>query len=306
MGITSVVAGWRRMVSLIRLIVRLPELIDGIRFSQGVTQASVHSLECVKTLRDAEYQVFSQWGEDGIIQFLTRTLRIKHRTFIEIGVEDFTESNCRFLMMKDNWRGFVVDSSERNIAAIRNSWYFWRYELRAVAVHIDAGNVEEVLAWSNFDPDIGLLSIDIDGNDYWVLKGVTRLHPRILVCEYNSVFGSDRAVTVPYDSNFSRSNAHSSNLYFGASLAALVELARSRGYAFIGTNSTGCNAFFVRRDLLCERVREVSIEEGYNESRFREARDQYGKLSFLGGGERIRQIRGLPVFNTRTSQIEPL
>jgi len=294
------------MVSLIRLIVRLPELIDGIRFSQGLTQASVHSLERVKTLRDAEYQVFSQWGEDGIIQVLTRTLRIKHRTFREIGEEDFRESNCRFLMMKDNWRGFVVDSSERNIAAIQNSWYFWRYQLSAVAVHIDAGNFEEVKAWSNFDSDIGLLSIDIDGNDYWVLKGIARLHPRILVCEYNSVFGADRAVTVPYDSNFSRSNAHSSNLYFGASLAALDELARSRGYVFIGTNSTGCNAFFVRRDLFCERVRAVSIEEGYNESRFRESSDRDEKFSVLGGSERIRQLRGLPVFNTRISQIEAL
>src|SRR3954471_19467097 len=66
----------------------------------------------VSTLKDVELRVFSQFGDDGIIQYLVHQLPIENDTFVEIGVEDYTEANTRFLLMRDNWRGLVVDSAE--------------------------------------------------------------------------------------------------------------------------------------------------------------------------------------------------
>lgn len=124
--------------------------------------------------------------------------------------------------------------------------------------------------------------------------------------EYNSVFGIDRAVTIPYDKNFCRTKAHYTNLYFGASLKALHHLANQKGYAFIGCNSAGNNAYFVRRDKMNEVVKELSLEEGYALSKARESRDKKGKLTYVTGRNRIEVIRGIPVYNILTEELESL
>ena len=109
---------------------------------------------------------------------------------------------------------------------------------------------------------VDLLHIDLDGNDYWVWKEI-EIQPSIVILEYNSVFGLDRTITVPYRSNFNRTNAHFSNLYFGASLKAMYDLTVKKGYSFIGCNSAGNNAYFIRKDKMNGFVREVTLEEGY-------------------------------------------
>ena len=102
---------------------------------------------------------------------------------------------------------------------------------------------------SGFDHDLGLLHIDLDGNDYWIWKQIDKFAPRILILEYNSVFGSENSWTVPYQADFYRFNAHYSGLYWGASLPALVELSSAKGYDLVGCNSAGNNAYFVRKDV---------------------------------------------------------
>ena len=92
---------------------------------------------------------------------------------------------------------------------------------------------------------IDILSIDIDGVDYWVLSNLEILRPRVLVVEYNAVFGPKRALTVPYDPKFYRHDYHPSGLYFGASLMALQKLVAKKGYRLIAGDSSGTNAFFL-------------------------------------------------------------
>ena len=260
----------------------------------------------ISFLSEVEFKIFSQWGDDGIIQWLVNNLEFSNRTFIEFGVENYRESNTRFLMMNNNWSGLVMDGSESNVEQIINSEYFWKYTLSAKAVFIDIDNINSLLSSSGFDKEIGILHIDLDGNDYWIWKEINVISPIIVILEYNSIFGIDRAITIPYDKVFSRTNAHYSNLYWGASLRALHQLSANKGYSFIGCNSAGNNAYFVRKDKLNDSVRKVSLESGYMISKYRESRDLEGRLTYLTGLDRIEAIRGMPVYNVDTNQIEKL
>ncbi len=146
-----------------------------------------------------------------------------------------------------------------------------------------------------------MLSIDIDGNDYWVWEAINVINPRIVICEYNSVFGCKDAITIPYKPNFNRTKAHFSNLYFGASLPALCYLANKKGYIFIGSNSAGNNAFFIREDF-ANFFKKVSVREGYVMSNIRESRNEEGKLTYISGDDRKEMIKDLEVYNVKTDE----
>jgi len=262
--------------------------------------------KCIASLSEVEFKVFSQWGDDGIIQWLVNNLEFPDKTFVEFGVENYRESNTRFLMMNNNWSGLVMDGSESNVSQIINSEYFWKYRLSAKAVFIDTDNINSLLASSELHNEVGILHIDLDGNDYWIWKEIKVISPIVVILEYNSVFGIDRSITVPYDKNFNRTNAHYSNLYYGASLRALHQLSTEKGYSFIGCNSAGNNAYFVRKDKLNDSVREATLESGYVLSMLRESRDREGRLTYLSGQDRLEAIRKMPVHNIETNQIEDL
>jgi hypothetical protein len=249
--------------------------------------------ENVNVLCDAEYQVFSQWGEDGIIDWLISRLPGINHSFVEFGVQNYRESNTRFLLMSRNWRGLVIDGSEKNIADIRAQDIYWRHEISAKCAFIDRNNINELIAEAAFGDEVGLLSIDIDGNDYWVWQAIEVVSPAIVVCEYNAVLGDRLPLTIPYEADFYRTRAHHSNLYFGASIRALIQLGESKGYVFVGTTSTGCNAFFVRRDLASNITSELDKIVAYPSS-VREARDASGRLTYIGGEERQKLIGHLP------------
>ena len=258
-------------------------------------------------INDYEFKVFSQFGEDGIIQFLVNNVRIENTTFIEFGVENYLESNTRFLMMNNNWKGFIMDGSEKAIQSLKKRDWFWKYNLTAKAVFIDKDNINDLISQNGFS-NIGLLSIDLDGNDYYIFQelDLSTVNPSIIIIEYNSVFGKDRAITVPYDKYFNRTKAHYSNLFFGASLTALDYLANKKGYSLVGCNIAGNNAFFVRNDLLNKRVKELSVDQSYKESQIRDSRDKNYALSYFAGKKRIELIKGLEVVNVFTSEKEIL
>lgn len=258
-------------------------------------------------INDYEFKIFSQFGDDGIIQYLIHTLNINHNCFIEFGVEDYSESNTRFLLMNNNWSGFVIDGSIDNINRLTNSDYFWRYDLQATAEFITAENINTIIEKSGMS-DIGILSIDIDGNDFFVLKAIdlSKINPDILILEYNSVFGSKRKITIPYDPKFQRTEKHYSNLYWGASLPALDQLAQEKGYGLIGSNLAGNNAYFLRKDLLNNVFSQKSADSVWKDSNFRESRNKDKTLSYLRKEQRLELIKGLPVLNIGTGLIEPL
>ncbi len=176
----------------------------------------------------------------------------------------------------------------------------------AIDAFITRDNINELMKRSGFGEDLGILSIDLDGNDYHVLEAIKDFRPRILICEYNAVFGPTRRIAVPYDPGFIRTRKHHSNLYCGASLGAIAYLAKARGYTFVGTNSAGNNAFFVRSDLLSHKIAALSVEDGFSPSKFRESRDDDGSLTCVAGDARQKLIAGLPVLNVETGKVEEI
>lgn len=288
-----------RIISLIKLFKKMPDELQRSQVLLGsVLSFQFKEGDFFTDPRKSEFKVFSQFGEDGIIQYLLKNLRLKDKNkfFVEFGVETFTEANCRFLMIKDNWRGLVIDGSSKNISIIKRDPIYWRHDLTAVASFVDKDNINAIISKFCTEREIGILSVDIDGNDYWVLDAINVVDPIVIIAEYNSVFGPKRAVTVPYDPKFQRGRAHYSNLYWGASIAALTRLANSKGYELVAGNSAGNNIFFVRRDML-NGLRVLTIDEAYSVSRFRESRNKDGSLSFLSGDDRLNLIADMPVYD---------
>lgn len=259
----------------------------------------------IKSLQETEFKVFSQWGDDGIIQYLVNYLDIDNKTFVEFGVEDYLESNTRFLLVNNNWSGLIMDGSGSHISKIKNDEMYWKYDLIAKNAFITAENINQLIAEEDINGRIGLLHIDIDGNDYWIWKALKIVEPIIMIVEFNSVFGYERAITIPYKDDFTRTSEHFSNLYAGSSILSLCDLAEEKGYAFIGCNSAGNNAYFVRNEFLKD-LKPLTAKEGYVESKFRESRGDNGKLSYLRNEKRLEIIKGLPVYNTRSNKTEKL
>jgi hypothetical protein len=248
----------------------------------------------ISSLADVEFQVSSQWGEDGIIDWLVSALPDIPKSFIEFGVENYSEANTRFLLELRNWAGLILDGSAAHMADVKEQSIYWRHQLSVVCAFIDSSNINALIEQAGFKGEIGLLSVDIDGNDYWVWNAISVVNPVIVVAEYNAVFGDIHAVSVPYKPDFVRTKAHYSNLYFGASLPALIHVAQQKGYKLVGTNSAGCNAFFVRNDHADAVLRRMEATKIFP-SKFRESRDAAGKLTYVSGAERSQQLANLPV-----------
>jgi hypothetical protein len=246
----------------------------------------------INDLSDVEFKVFSQWGDDGIIHWLINNIEIENEVFLEFGVEDYTESNTRFLLMNNNWSGTVFDGDKSNINFVKKDSLYWKHDLNAQCCFITKENINDLISKNVEHKDVGLLSIDIDGNDYWVWKEIIAFSPQIVICEFNGLWGSDFPWVIPYQENFNRNKAHFSNLYFGASVKALINLAITKGYVFIGTNSAGNNAYFIRNDLepqIKNKIKEYRIFM----PKFRESRSNNGQLSYLSKKEALGLIKEL-------------
>jgi hypothetical protein len=287
-------------------LLRLEAELFKVREALGRIETRQTEMIQTSDLASHEFRVFSQTVEDGIIQYLLRHVPISRKAFVEIGVENYTECNTRFLLVKDNWQGLAIDGNAAGVEAVRRSPLYWQYSLRAVDAFVTRENVNQLISDHGFQGDIGLLSIDIDGNDYWVWERLDVVKPAIVVIEYNHRFGKERAVTIPYAADFFRGRALPSMIYFGASLKALCLLGEKKGYAFVGCTSTGINAFFVRKDLKPASLRALSAEEGFVAGKFRESRDREGRLLFLSPEEEARILAPLPLVDVESGgQVNP-
>lgn len=290
----------RRISRFIQRYASLPYRLT--RVQEALGRIEQRQLAQCSDIRKAEFRVFSQWGEDGIIQYLVAQVPIDRPVFVEFGVENYVESNTRFLLTNNQWSGLVIDGSAENIEYIRRDPIYWAANLKAEQAFVTKDNINELLAKNGIAGDIGLLSVDIDGNDYWVWQAIDTISPRIVICEYNAHFGAAAEVTTPYDPAFVRDTAHFSKVYYGASIAALCSLARSRGYSLVASNSVGNNAFFVRDDLIGS-LPVLSPAQAYRPAQFREYHDEHGQLTFDDLATRLRKIGHLPVYDVKADTL---
>lgn len=284
----------RRGYSLLQeKLSKIDDRLEQVQQSIGrVEQRQSQSIASMN-VADHEYKVYSQWGEDGIIQFLIEAVGVKNRTFVEFGVEDYSEANTRNLLHNANWSGLVIDGSEANTKTIKASSYYWKYNLKVEHAFISAENINDIIEGAGLSGEIGLLSVDIDGNDYWVWRSITSVTPDIVVVEYNSRLGSSKAITVPYDPAFERAKAHYSMIYFGASLRALAILGEEKGYDLVGCSSSGINAFFVKKEKRPKNLPKLTVEQAFVESNVRESRNELGEMTFLNKQEEQNILKGM-------------
>lgn len=264
--------------------------IEPMMILQGKIMAELNRNKTSTNIQDYEFKVTSQTGEDGIIQYLINKIQIKNKIFVEFGVENYTEANTRFLLQSDNWSGLIIDGSQEHMNSVMNSDLGWKYDLKTVASFITRDNINDIIKGAGIEGEIGILSVDIDGNDYWVLDAINCVNPQILIVEYNSLFGPNAKITIPYDENFVRTNKHYSNLYYGASISALTELATKKGYSLVSSNKFGNNLFFVRQEYQ-SLFAKISPQEAYVKSKFKESRDEKGHLTYLSHVDGLKLIK---------------
>jgi hypothetical protein len=285
-----------------KIFYSLDHRLSKIQLSLGrIESRQLLGISTPSNFNDYEFQVFSQFGEDGLIQYLIDRIEIKNKTFIEFGVEQYKEANTRFLLINNGWSGLVMDGSSENIQLIKSDDVYWRTNLKAVNAFIDCSNINQLIGDNGLHGEVGLLSIDIDGNDYWVWQSLEIVSPQIVVCEFNALWGPKLMVSIPYAPLFSRGKAHYSNLYFGASLAAMASLGRSKGYSLVGVNLAGNNAFFVKNDCMNGLI-SLSPEDAWRPAKFRESRARDGGLSYLSQGEGLELLRDMKLVNVETGE----
>ena len=143
----------------------------------------------------------------------------------------------------------MIEGSKKN-AGEATSFYEGNHNVNVHHEWITKDNIENVLMEASIPDSVDLLSIDIDGNDYWIWERIDRIKPRVVIIEYNASFGNNRSVTVPYDPEFDRFKKHKSGYYHGASLNAMEKLGHKKGYSLVCCDSNGVNAFFIQRQLI--------------------------------------------------------
>ena len=225
-------------------------------------------------------------------------------------MQSYQEANTRFLMMNNNWRGLIIDADDAHRRFLKKQGLDWRYDITAISSFITKDNINQLIASANLKGEVGILSVDIDGVDYWILEAIDVVRPQIVIVEYNAFLGRELAVTIPYRADFYRHGAHYSNFYWGASLAAFHHLLDRRDYAFVGCNTAGNNAFFVRRDCEMGCLRELSVDEGYVPARFWEYRLPNGELDLSRNRQKLFKELGefelVDVVNNATVKIKDL
>lgn len=192
-----------------------------------------------------EFSGFSQNGEDGTIEVLRSALLETNRVFFEIGSADGVQNNTSWLLVTEQYAGLMVEGKRKMSAKAHRLLSSCSIGARFAGRFVTRENACDLLALcGNLKPD--LFSLDIDGNDYYVAQALLEggLRPKIAVLEYNSVFGPERSVTIPYTPSFNYRAAHKSQLYYGVSLQAWCKLFGGYGYRFVTVERNGVNAFF--------------------------------------------------------------
>ena len=214
-------------------------------------------------LESYEYSLFSQNGEDGILRFLFSIIGFSSKQFLEFGFAT-NENNSLRLILKENFSGVFIDCSVKETERFnRAATRYGISDVRAIDSFLDLDNLENVIHASGLSGEIDLLSIDVDGNDYWFWEKLTSVTPRVAVIEYNASLGPDLSVAIPYDPRFNRFEREGMSFYHGASLAALARLGTKKGYGLVGCDSSGANAFFVRNDCLVHGLKALPAREAF-------------------------------------------
>ena len=214
---------------------------------------------------DVEFRNYSQNGEDGILWYVFALIGTANKRCVEICAGNGRECNSANLIINHGWTGLLVDGDPDSGRAGRE---FYRthpdtltYPPRFVHAWVTAENVNEVVLSNGVSGEIDLLSLDIDGIDYWLWRAIEVVSPRVVIAEVQAIWGSEASVTVPYRSDFKAEFIQGFGVYSGASLPAFVKLAKSKGYRLVGSQRYGFNAVFLRDDVGQALLPEIGADQ---------------------------------------------
>lgn len=246
---------------------------------QGVTQTSLsilykqhfHSGCSPLTFREVGFRVHSQFEEDGILLFIFSLIGATNRKCVEVCAGDGIECNTANLLINHRWTGLLCDGNAANIARARQ-FYSSNPDTRhwppvIIKEWLTKHNVNSIIKDNGFGGEIDLFSLDIDGVDYWLWEAISCISPRVVVLEFNHLWGPESSVTVPYRDDFVAEFTQYGSDYAGASLSAFVRLNRRKGYRLVGVNAISTNAFFIRNDILCDWLPAIDVSTCFDHPR---------------------------------------
>jgi len=280
-------------------------IIHSLEFllGQAAILSSRSMYKSYKMLWDSEVKVFSQWGEDGIIDYLLTSLNISKPKFVEFGVGEFKECNSRFTAESRNASVYMVDSNKNLVNSVKKLDLFWKNSLFPMTDFITPESAREhIINAKNLMGGIDIFSIDLDGNDYWIIDNLDLSGVSIVICEYNPIFNGINC-TVPRSDDFERFKAHSSGLFFGMSLKASISLLDSKSFTFVGTNRAGNNAFFIKNEMKDQMSIPLPVIDNlkiFLDWRIRESRDASGRLNYLNASQALKIIESLTVIDLQS------
>lgn len=239
------------------------------------------------SFNEVGFRCYSQFEEDGILLFIFSLIGVKTKKVVELCAGEGRECMATNLIINHGWNGFLFDGDSSNVDkgmnffASHKDTFLWppRFE----QAWITAENVNKILESVGLEGEVDLLSLDIDGMDYWVWKALDRIRPRVVVCETHNVIPENLAITVPYDPNFVLAIPD----YHSASLAAMAKLSAEKGYRLVGSHRHGFNAFFVRDDIGADILPTVSVESC--------VQDPYSKNARLNRWPKVKHMEWIHV-----------
>jgi hypothetical protein len=179
--------------------------------------------------------VYSQYGEDGILKAIFERIGVRHRWCVEFGAWDGEYlSNCFRFLKEEHWHAVMIEGDAERAAALdaKRTTYPTLHTIHAFVAISGPQSLDALLATTDTPPGFDLLSIDIDNDDYFVWKGLTDYHPRVVVLEVNSQYGPDR-LKLP------RPGYRGFTERTGCSFASAVQLAKAKGYE-LATHTGNC------------------------------------------------------------------
>jgi hypothetical protein len=225
-----------------------------------------NNLKVFDKIQDAGFRCYSQFEEDGIILYLLACIGKKTRSVVEICCGSGSESMAANLIINHGYKGYLFDGDEKNVNAAKSFFSSQKdcmFNLPSIKKQwITKNNVNQTLIDSGIQGEVDVLSLDIDGNDYYIWEEINVINPRVCVFETHSIVPSNLSITIPYKDDFYAMDKDKIEREFrSASLLAMVKLSKKKGYTMVGSHKHGFNVFFVRDDLLNDLLPRPTIEE---------------------------------------------
>jgi len=214
---------------------------------------------------DIEFRNHSQNGEDGILWYIFSLIGTANKQCVEICGGSGIQCNCANLIINHGWTALLFDGNQSLIK--KGKQYYKKnpdtfiYPPKFIHAWITAENVNDLITSNGVCGEIDLLSLDIDGIDYWIWNAIEAINPRVVVAEIQAIWGCEASVTVPYRADFKAEFFNGFGVYCGASLPAFVKLGKKKGYRLIGCQRYGFNAFFMRNDIGQKSFPEIPAEQ---------------------------------------------